>query len=92
MLRRGELLPEKEVMELCWKAREILIEESNVQRVDTPVTLCGDIHGQFWDLKKLFEVGGDCPDTNYLFMGDFVDRGFNSVETFILLVALKVSS
>ena len=66
------------------------MEESNVQRIDSPVTVCGDIHGQFYDLKELFKVGGDVPDTNYLFMGDFVDRGFYSVETFLLLLALKV--
>jgi hypothetical protein len=41
-------------------------------------------------LIELFKVGGDCPDTNYLFLGDFVDRGFYSVETFLLLLALKV--
>eukprot|EP01091_Cochliopodium_minus_P017248 TRINITY_DN66_c0_g1_i2.p1 TRINITY_DN66_c0_g1~~TRINITY_DN66_c0_g1_i2.p1 ORF type:complete len:306 (+),score=73.59 TRINITY_DN66_c0_g1_i2:98-1015(+) len=90
MLRRCEIIKESEVKELCRKAREILLEESNVQRVDSPVTICGDIHGQFYDLKELFKVGGDCPNTNYLFMGDFVDRGFYSVETFLLLLALKV--
>mmetsp|Transcript_9998 Transcript_9998/g.11479 ORF Transcript_9998/g.11479 Transcript_9998/m.11479 type:complete len:308 (+) Transcript_9998:453-1376(+) len=89
-LKRREHLKESEVKELCTKAREILVDESNVQRVDAPVTICGDIHGQFYDLIELFNVGGECPSTNYLFMGDFVDRGFFSVETFLLLLALKV--
>ncbi|CAM0141587.1 phosphoprotein phosphatase PP4 catalytic subunit [Umbelopsis sp. WA50703] len=89
-LRQCEIITENEVKILCQKAREILAEESNVQKIDAPVTICGDIHGQFYDLKELFKVGGECPDTNYLFMGDFVDRGFYSVETFLLLLALKV--
>ena len=83
-------MKESEVKWLCGKAMEVLVEESNVQRIDSPVTICGDIHGQFYDLVELFKVGGDCPQTNYLFMGDFVDRGFYSVETFLLLLALKV--
>lgn len=73
-LRRCEHLKEADVKWLCSRATEILVEEGNVQRVDAPVTVCGDIHGQFYDLKELFAVGGDCPRTNYLFMGDFVDR------------------
>ncbi|CAN0927306.1 Serine/threonine-protein phosphatase PP2A-2 catalytic subunit [Linum grandiflorum] len=83
-------LSEQDVRGLCEKAKEILMEESNVQPVKSPVTICGDIHGQFHDLAELFRIGGKCPDTNYLFMGDYVDRGYYSVETVTLLVALKV--
>lgn len=89
-LRKCQYLKEQEVKALCDRAREILTEENNVQRVDSPVTICGDIHGQFYDLIELFKVGGECPYTNYLFLGDFVDRGYYSVETFLLLLALKV--
>lgn len=64
----------------------------NVPMCFFALQVCGDIHGQFYDLKELFKVGGDVPETNYLFMGDFVDRGFYSVETFLLLLALKVHS
>jgi len=83
-------LVENQVRMLCQKAKEILVTESNVQPVRSPVTICGDVHGQFHDLMELFRIGGKCPDTNYLFMGDYVDRGYYSVETLTLLIALKV--
>uniref|UniRef100_A0A2N9IMP9 Calcineurin-like phosphoesterase domain-containing protein n=1 Tax=Fagus sylvatica TaxID=28930 RepID=A0A2N9IMP9_FAGSY len=67
-----KLLPEAEVKTLCEQARAILVEEWNVQPVKCPVTVCGDIHGQFSDLIELFRIGGNPPDTNYLFMGDYV--------------------
>ena len=89
-LRKCQYITEIEVKLLCEKAKELFIEESNVVIIDAPITICGDIHGQFDDLTELFVKGGKCPETNYLFMGDFVDRGFNSVETFLLLLALKV--
>ncbi len=89
-IRRCEILSENEVKALCDRAREILVEEANVQNVDAPVTICGDIHGQFYDLIELFKVGGEMPARAYLFLGDFVDRGYYSVETFLLLLALKV--
>lgn len=75
---------------MCDKAREILSEESNVQPVRCPITVCGDIHGQFHDMVEMFCIGGFSPTTNYLFLGDYVDRGYYSVETVSLLVTLKV--
>ena len=89
-LHQGEHIPERVVAQICSLAEELLVEESNIQLIPTPVTVCGDIHGQLHDLFTLFETGGACPDERYLFLGDFVDRGFFSVETFLLLLSLKV--
>ena len=72
------------------QVKEIMMEESNVQPVNSPVVVCGDIHGQFFDLLELFRQGGAIEDgTNYVFMGDFVDRGHHSVETLQLLLCYK---
>ncbi|XP_056856955.1 phytochrome-associated serine/threonine-protein phosphatase 3-like [Raphanus sativus] len=88
-VKDAQHLSEDELHLLCEYVKEILIEESNVQPVNSPVTVCGDIHGQFHDLMKLFQTGGHVPDTNYIFMGDFVDRGYNSLEVFTILLLLK---
>jgi len=82
-------LPENELKQLCDLVCDLLLEESNVQPVSSPVTVCGDIHGQFYDLEELFRTGGSVPDTNYVFMGDFVDRGYYSLETLTRLLVLK---
>ncbi|KAG8346576.1 putative Calcineurin like phosphoesterase [Trypanosoma vivax] len=87
---KGVCPRESEVMKLCSKARSILNEESNTHVIRAPCTIVGDIHAQFFDLIEMFRVGGDVPDVNYVFMGDYVDRGHHGVETFLLLLALKV--
>ena len=67
-LRQCRHLPESAMKHLCQIVRSILMEESNVQPVSSPVTVCGDIHGQLWDLLELLKVGGEAPGTSYIFM------------------------
>jgi serine/threonine-protein phosphatase 2A catalytic subunit len=86
----AHLLEEASVKRLCDCAKAILAEESNIPSVDCPVTIVGDIHGQFPDLLNIFNAMGNAPDTRYVFLGDYVDRGCHSVETIELLVAMKV--
>lgn len=87
---KGELLEELVIKIICLKLREILVKEDNVKSLSSPITLVGDIHGQFYDLLEIFKVGGDVPNTNYLFLGDYVDRGAHSIETIMLLSLLKL--
>ena len=90
LVKEGKIIPEYELQSLCGKLIEILCEESNVQPVDAPVIVCGDIHGQFYDLTNIFKIGGNIPEKKYLFLGDYVDRGYNSVETLEYLLCLKL--
>lgn len=85
-----QLLDVVGVKDLCLKTRELLCEERNVHPLCLPITCVGDVHGQFCDLLELFRIGGAPPTINYLFLGDYVDRGTASVEVITLLTALKL--
>lgn len=83
-------LSEMEVRGICLKARETFLSQPILVEVKTPVKIIGDIHGQYYDLLRLFEYGGFPPESNYLFLGDYVDRGKQSLETICLLLSYKI--
>ncbi|KAJ4785561.1 Serine/threonine-protein phosphatase [Rhynchospora pubera] len=83
-------LQEFEIQQLCVASREIFLRQPNLLELEAPIKICGDIHGQYSDLLKLFEFGGLPPQSNYLFLGDYVDRGKQSLETICLLLAYKI--
>ena len=68
----------------------VLLFLDNIVQARAPANVVGDIHGQFHDLVELFKINGDPPQSNYVFLGDYVDRGYNSVETIELLMCLKL--
>lgn len=83
-------LSESEILFLCEKTKEIHLSQPMLLHIKAPIKICGDIHGQYRDLLKLFDFGGFPPDNNYLFLGDYVDRGKQSLETICLLFAYKI--
>jgi len=84
------MLQEEEIKYLCTKSREIFFKQPIMLELEAPFKICGDIHGQFYDLLRIFEYGGFPPEANYLFLGDYVDRGKHSMETICLLLAYKI--
>lgn len=83
-------LLEGEIQSLVTKAKDIFISQPILLELEAPLKICGDIHGQYYDLLRIFDYGGFPPEANYLFLGDYVDRGKQSLETICLLLAYKV--
>ncbi|KAF7805237.1 serine/threonine-protein phosphatase PP1 isozyme 2-like [Senna tora] len=83
-------LSESEIRQLCLVSKEVFLQQPNLLELEAPIKICGDVHGQYSDLLRLFEYGGLPPHANYLFLGDYVDRGKQSLETICLLLAYKI--
>jgi len=83
-------LKNPEITALCLAAREVFLSQPTLIELSPPVKIVGDVHGQYSDLIRLFEMCGFPPHANYLFLGDYVDRGKQSLETILLLLCYKI--
>ncbi|CCE29791.1 serine/threonine protein phosphatase Pzh1 [Claviceps purpurea] len=83
-------LKNAEIVAICQRAREVLLSQPALLELDAPVKIVGDVHGQYTDVIRMFEMCGFPPMSNYLFLGDYVDRGKQSLETILLLLCYKV--
>jgi serine/threonine-protein phosphatase PP1 catalytic subunit len=80
---------EGQLKSLCTATREVYLSQNALVELEAPLKICGDVHGQYHDLLRLFEYGGFPPESNYCFLGDYVDRGKQSLETITLLFSYK---
>jgi len=87
---RAVAIPERQLEMLCHEAKTVFADQPMMLELDAPMRVAGDVHGQYYDVLRLFEYGGSPEDMNHLFLGDYVDRGKNSIETITLLLAFKV--
>jgi len=85
-----KLPSESEVKRICKMAGDVFMAQETLLELEAPIQVIGDIHGQYHDLLRIFEVGGFPPESNYLFLGDYVDRGKQSLEVIILLLVYKI--
>lgn len=83
-------LKNPEIVAICQASRDIFLSQPTLIELSPPVKIVGDVHGQYSDLIRLFEMCGFPPASNYLFLGDYVDRGKQSLETFLLLLCYKI--
>lgn len=87
---KGVVLRNAEINSICSRVREIFLEQPPLIELEAPVKIVGDIHGQYSDLIRMFEMCGFPPSSNFLFLGDYVDRGKHSLETILLLMCYKI--
>ncbi|KAI2638600.1 serine/threonine-protein phosphatase PP-Z [Xylaria nigripes] len=83
-------LKNAEIVAICQRARECFLSQPALLELDAPVKIVGDVHGQYTDLIRMFEMCGFPPTANFLFLGDYVDRGKQSLETILLLLCYKL--
>ncbi|KAF9092381.1 hypothetical protein BGX29_010489 [Mortierella sp. GBA35] len=83
-------LRNNEIVYICQQAREVFLSQPTLIELNAPVKIVGDIHGQYTDLLRMFEMCGFPPSANFLFLGDYVDRGKMSLETILLLFCYKI--
>ena len=83
-------IEQDEVKRILTKSREVFMQQPPLLELNAPINICGDIHGQYPDLLRMFEFGRFPPESNYLFLGDYVDRGKQSMECMLLLLCFKI--